>query len=165
MATYCDKTDLLLGDLATSAAQDPQKFVQDGSNEIEQLLGLRYIVPFQLANLSYVAQLTLKRINVYLASGGFLVSAYGGDNILHQTGLSYLKMAREALKGLVDGEYILEGAAPNPAYANSGTGPRVDNVDKTSKVEDYYASKALGPRPDFIDLSARDLFYRMWFGA
>jgi hypothetical protein len=160
--TYCQLSDLLLGDLATSSAQDPQKFVQDGTDEIEQCLGLRYVVPFDMTALSYVSQKTIKRINVYLASGRFLVSAFAGDSHPHATGLAYIKLAMDALKGLEQGDYILEGAALTPAYQKVPTGVQISNVDPTSKVEDFYASKALGPRPPLGIYDPLYEFFHLW---
>lgn len=142
---YCTAQDLLLGDLATSSIQNPGQFVSDAGDEIDQTLGVKYVTPINVNALSHPAQLTLKRINVYLATGGFMVNAARGDTNVHATGLMYMKQARESLMQLANGDYILEGATPNGNIAVQDDGLGVRNVDSYSYVENYYTNGRARP--------------------
>lgn len=136
MSTYCAVTDLLLGDMTVGPNANLERYVRDGADEIDSRLGFRYILP--LSGLAAHERLLLKRINVLLASGRFLMAiAEGGDDAsVSAYGMGLLKEARNLLDQLSNGQ--IELSATKVATAAGGSGPGIFQQDETSPVDAFY---------------------------
>lgn len=144
---YCATTDLLLGDITTSAALDPAKYVNDAADEIDSKIGFRYDTPVPNTAPRPVL-LLLKRINSHLASGRLILAATISAEMsnLNAYGASLVNDAELTLEAIASGEMPLPGAAPNPSI------PVVDpndisrlpilmsTLDEVSQVEAFYNS-------------------------
>lgn len=140
---YCDVVDLLLGDISTSALLDPQKYVNDASDEIDSKIGFVYITPVSInAPTPRPVVLLLKRICSHLASGRLIMAAtlsVEGDK-LHAYGESLVTGAQMAITEIVKGNIVLSGVT------NNILGPGTDavklgiisNKDAESAVDAYY---------------------------
>lgn len=151
---YCEEADLLLGNIPIADYVSKSKYISDAADEIDSMIGSRYVTPVNLADTAEnrPARLLLKRINAHLASGRLIMAldAGGQDDRLHAYGYSLVQQALAALAALVDGTADL-GAAPviPDPNANSVTVPVViSNIDPESQVEAFYARVA-GPFPVF----------------
>ena len=144
MAGYCATTDLLVGDIPLPTYIDPQKKVDDASDEIDSYLGYLYETPIDVSTtgpLARPARLLLKRINASLASGRIILAVASPEENrnLHAYGWSLVTEALTALTALAKGEPVLEGAIPAPnAAAEAVTVPLINNLDSESNVEAFY---------------------------
>jgi phage gp36-like protein len=144
---YCSVDELLVGANPLPKQFLPQAFVDDAANEIDSLIGFRYITPVDIEsdNTPVVrpARLLLKRLNVYLATGRLLMAMASNSSRtdLHPYGRSLVVEATAILARIASGEIILEGA-PLVESENSNeefTGPQIANLDFESNVESFYA--------------------------
>lgn len=145
MVAYSTPTDLMLGEIPTPTYIDTTKIVQDAADEIDSKIGYVYETPVNIGTGSTVsrpAQLLLKRINNFLATGRLIlqVASPEENRNLHAYGWSLIQEANAALNAIIAGEIVLEGATPNP---DSQAGPPVsvpliDNLDPESSVEAFY---------------------------
>jgi phage gp36-like protein len=139
---YSTIDDLLLGDLPLGSKIDPIRFVQDAADEIDSVLGFRYVTPIDVsdsADTKRYVKLLLKRINNHLASGRLILAADigGEDSVLHAYGVSLIQEATAALCQIVNGTVSLEGAAENEV-GGASTGPTIINEDERSGVAAFY---------------------------
>lgn len=141
---YADVTDLLTGNIPTPAYLDPSKFVSDAADEIDSQIGFIYETPIDTSDQSPVvrpAKLLLKRINVFLATGRLLMAAAssGEDKNLHAYAAKMVNDATAAIKAIVDGDVLLEGAIElQPSTDLEPKGPRWSNPDTESAVDAFY---------------------------
>lgn len=140
MSTYCESEDLLLGNVPIP--ESAGRYIQDAADEMDSLLGLRYVTPVILdvnIPVQRPAFLLLKRINSWLASGRLLMAldAAGEDDQVHQYAKRLVDDALAGLRMLTEGEITLPGAEPINTEAPRTTGPVASWGDDTSIVEAY----------------------------
>lgn len=138
---YSTVDDLLLGDMPLGSKVDPIRFVQDAADEIDSVLGFRYVTPIDIADTASTARhvkLLLKRINNHLASGRLIlaVDVGGEDSVLHAYGVSLIQEAIAWLTQIVN-SMTLEGAEEKPGE-DASTGPSIMNEDEFSAVATFY---------------------------
>ena len=142
MAAYSSKDDLLVGGIPTPAYLNLDKLVQDASDEIDSKIGFRYETPINIGTgtpLERPAQLLLKRINNFLATGRLIlqVASPEEDTQLHAYGWNLVKEATAALDAIASGQIDLEGAVERDQTADVAV-PLIDNLDPESNVEAFY---------------------------
>lgn len=150
MAAYCDKADLLTGDIPLAGKYgDGTSFCQLAADEIDAQVGHIYTTPVTFVDdadpKSRPAQLLLKKINILLASGRIILdmAAGGEDDNLHAYGESMRREAVALLNQISSGVIDLAGAEKLPDTADDlNTGPLVHNEDPYSLVEDFYKRSA-----------------------
>lgn len=148
MGTYSAVGDLLIGDLPSPA--NAAKYVQDAADEIDSKLGLRYQTPIVVDDspANRITNLTLKRINNWLASGRLIVAqaASAETQYQHAYGRQLIQDAEAALTMLSNGEMILPGAEFVNPTETGVSGPMIDNLDAASNVESFYTFVQQDPR-------------------
>lgn len=148
-STYSTVDDLLIGDMPVAMSFSKQKFVNDAANEVDSIIGVRYVTPVDVSPpppdgtgpLPRHASLFVKRAANHLASGRLILAlaAGGEDQALHAYGWSLVKGALDALNQIASGQYDLPGADPLPTDQDTRvTGPQLGNVDASSGVEAFY---------------------------
>lgn len=166
---YSEETDLLIGDMPLPKGLRPQKYVDDGADEIDSVIGFIYVTPVNIDGDSTPVvrpvRLLLKRLNNMLASGRMIMAMTTGGQRqeLHAYGASLVREAVAVLKQIADGEILLEGAErvgndedPNDQF----TGPQVFNLDGESNVESFYdriANPAYCFGPGYIPYNSNGL--------
>jgi hypothetical protein len=158
---YCDKDDLLTGDIPLAGKYgDGTQFVNLAADEIDAQIGHLYITPVvfventpeQIAKVR-PSKLLLKKINTLLASGRIVLdmAAGGEDDRLHAYGKSMLDEAVFLLNQISSGKIILIDAPELPNVEDDeNTGPSLHNEDPYSLVQgfyDRYSGKTLLPGP------------------
>lgn len=140
---YSEVADLLLGNIPTPSGTTPQKYVDDGADEIDARIGFKYATPIVVGESAEQrpVKLLLKKINNWLASGRLIMALDGGgeDDQLHQYALYLVTEANKALDAIVEGEIILPGVDPASPSSNIVTGPQMVVGDEYSLVEAYGA--------------------------
>lgn len=149
MPAYCVENDLLLGNIPTPDAMSKTQFVQDAADEIDSRIGMRYETPIDLTDpeLKRPVKLLLKRLNVFLATGRFIlaVTSNNEDDRLHAYGLSLINDAIETLEAIATGKFLLEGATPTAGESTPASTPLIFNEDPESSVEAFY-NRIANPR-------------------
>jgi hypothetical protein len=102
---YCTRNDLLLGNIARPADAVLDVYVQNGSDTIDTKLGFRFTTPIVINTGipgSNASVTLLKQLNVYLATGMFIVatSASAEDIQLNAYGRYLLTQAELALDAI-----------------------------------------------------------------
>ena len=142
MATYCIQADLLIGNIPTPAYISVESSIQAAADEINSVIGTRYIVPIELANVptSVPARLLLKRANAHLASGRIIMSADAGgqNNSLHRYGLYLISTATKIIEAIASGATPLQGAPLLPGVDEGVHRMVLENLDPVSRVEAFY---------------------------
>ena len=143
MAAYCTVADLLIGDIPTSGALDPAKYVQDAADEIDSKIGFVYTTPIPVDTASGTPRpvvLLLKRINAHLASGRLILAATipAENERLNAYGRSLVREAEEAIQAIADGLIILDGIAPGGFALPAKPMPKILNGDAESAVDAFY---------------------------
>lgn len=140
--TYCEVIDLLIGDISTSVLLNPQKYVEDASDEIDSKIGFLYTIPISVNDPTpRPVVLLLKRICSHLASGRLIMAATLSveGKELHAYGESLVKGAQQAIESIITGHIVLTGVTSNilgpGTYAKLGI---ISNSDAESMVEAYY---------------------------
>lgn len=164
---YCTEADLVLGDIPTPSYLNVTKVIDDAADEIDSKIGYIYTTPVNVSSpgpLERPARLLLKRINAALATGRLILAVASPEekSSLHAYGYNLVREANGAIRAIVDGEIVLEGATlENPPPADLGT-VMITNVDSESQVEafydrianpDYsytYLDRAYGSNPDSL---------------
>lgn len=141
MPAYCTVVDLLIGDIPTSAALDPAKYVQDAADEIDSKIGFIYTTP--IVDAPRPVTLLLKRINAHLASGRLILAATitGEMDQLNAYGASLVADAELAIAQIAAGEIILQDVLPAPGVVlqTSIHAPMIANGDSESSVDAFYS--------------------------
>lgn len=149
---YCVVTDLLMGSIPLPSGAQPQAYVDMAAEEIDAVLGSRYVTPIAIDVLDPATRpaiLTLKNINRKLATGRLILAADAGgqDETLHAYGLSLVKEAQTALLTLSASSDSLPGAVPIPTSGLTySSGPRILNKEPVSLVDGFYDSFSIGRR-------------------
>ena len=151
-STYSTVADLLIGDMPVAVGFSKQKFVDDAADEVDSVLGRRYVTPLDVSESSQIprhARLFVKRVANHLASGRLILAlaAGGEDQALHAYGWHLVKNATEALAQIASGEYDLTGAPEVPGGDAANAGPSIQNVDASSGVEAFYQNGGGGVQP------------------
>lgn len=151
--TYCNVVDLLLGDIATSAALSPQKYVEDASDEIDSKIGFIYQTPISIdAPTPRPVVLLLKRICSHLASGRLIMAgtlSVEGDN-LHAYGESLVAGAQLAITQIMSNQIRLDGVTLSGLDALPTTHiPLIANKDSESAVDAFY-DRVANPSYNFV---------------
>lgn len=143
--SYCETTDLLVGDIPLPKGLRPQQYVDSAANEIDMNIGFIYETPVNIAEDSPVvrpARLLLRETCVKLASGRLILamSTVAQRTELHAYGKRLVDEALAVLARIAAGEIILTGATPVPSDESDTnfTGPQIHNVDSESNVEAFY---------------------------
>lgn len=157
---YCTTKQLLVGNIPLPRLVDPNSYVNDASDEIDSMIGFRYItpvVPYAEANpqpavpyvLARPVLLLLKRINVWLATGRMIlaIDSAGEDTQLHAYGLKLVSDAMTTLVDIRDGKINLDGTPEIiPDTPDNHRGPAIFNGDVSSAVDDFYGPNGpMGP--------------------
>jgi hypothetical protein len=143
VSSYSTTTDLLIGDVPTASTADPAKYVQDAADEIDSRIGHIYATPVDISGTSATtrpAQLLLKRLNNWLATGRLLMSAdiSGEENQTHAYATRLVDDASKALDMIASGQLVLDGAVKADGFSTQSQGPTYGNVDAESAVEAFY---------------------------
>lgn len=151
MVAYSEVADLLTGKIPTPSSLDPQKYVDDATDEIDSKIGLIYKTPIDLGEFSDVprpVRLLLKRINNFLASGRLILAVASPQEQanLHAYGWSLVREATAALDSIASGEVTIDGAERLTDDTVAITAPLISNVDSESNVEAFYDRLA---NPDY----------------
>lgn len=154
MVAYSAKEDLLLGDIPISSAINPDKIVQDASDEIDSKLGHLFETPFDLDEngpLERPARLLIKRINNFLATGRLILAIASPEENqnLHAYGWQLIQEANAAIAGIASGDITLEGVDVIEQTNAQVSVPLIDNLDEESSVEAFYDRIA---NPDYVYL-------------
>lgn len=142
MTKYCEEEDLVLsGDIPLPSYINKTKFIEDAADEIDSQLGFIYETPFDVTDTSSLirpARLLLKRINKFLASGRIILSVAtpGEDTQVHSYGRYLVREAENAIKEILSGNIILEGATP--IVSTPSRAPLIANAERRSYVEVFY---------------------------
>lgn len=141
---YSETEDLLIGDLPLSGVVDPEKYIQDATDEIDSYIGNVYTTPLDVSDTSSIARhsrLLIKRICNHLSTGRLIlaVASPSEDTQLHAYGASLVQNALEALVLIAEGKVLLEGAPSSDTNETVRvTTPLIYNKDTESQVEAFY---------------------------
>lgn len=139
--TYSNSEDLLTGNIPLPAYVDVDKTLQDTADEIDSHIGFLYKTPIDITEQSTVvrpARLLLKRISTHIASGRIMMAAAASDDEVHKYGAYLLRQGLDALKQIVAGKIVLEGAELIDADESVAHAPLIGNLDEESQVEAFY---------------------------
>lgn len=144
--TYCETTDLLVGDMPLPRGLRPQQYVDSASNEIDMHIGFVYTTPVNVADDSPVirpARLILKETAIKLSSGRLILamSTSAQRTELHAYGKRLVDEALAIINQIASGEIVLHGADRldvGDGSETNFTGPQIHNVDAESNVEAFY---------------------------
>lgn len=151
---YCAVADLLIGDVRTSVALDPQKYVNDAADEIDSKIGFVYETPIPVDAASTTPRpvvLLLKRINAHLASGRMILAATiaAEDQQLNAYGASLVAESELAIAQIASGEIILDGVTPGTGSIPLSAKPAISNTDSESIVDAFY-DRIVNPNYTFL---------------
>lgn len=140
---YCEHEDLLLGDLPITA-DDAEKFILAAGDEIDAVIGMRYLLPVSNVPGS-AAWNVLKRLCVLIATGRLVManSVASEDNSPNAYGMYLLEEARSLLGDIKRGELDLVGVpllppTGNTVVSDTGNAPMVIYQDSVSAVDAFY---------------------------
>ena len=144
---YCTVADLMIGDISTSAALDPQKYVDDAADEIDSKIGFVYATPIPVADGSGTPRpvvLLLKRLNSHLATGRLILAATipAENERLNAYGYSLVAEVMTSLDMIATRQMTLEGVSLEPTVGTVGepvTVPLIANLDAESNVDAFYS--------------------------
>jgi hypothetical protein len=143
-AAYCDKEDLLLGDLEVGPSVALETYVNAAAEEMNSRLGFVYKVPIEPkppeTALATHEGLLLKDINRKLATGRLILAMAqaGEDNNEHAYGASLVKDALYSLNLLTSRQIDLVTAVLAEGNTAGGdTSPLVHNHDEESLVDGF----------------------------
>ena len=153
---YCEVVDLLIGDLPTSAALSPQKYVDDAADEIDSKIGFVYETPIDTAaggSTPRPVVLLLKRLNAHLATGRMILAAtiIAEDERLNAYGARMVADAELAISQIATGAMVLDGAIPSGLNALPAAHiPMILNKDSESAVDAFY-DRVVNPSYRFVN--------------
>lgn len=141
---YCEVVDLLIGDIPTSAALSPQKYVNDAADEIDSKIGFVYETPIPVDVTDPTPRpvvLLLKRLNAHLATGRMILAAtiLAEDVQLNAYGRSLVADCELTINQIAIGQLLLDGVLPSGLNALPGPHvPMILNKDTESAVDAFY---------------------------
>lgn len=134
---YCEKGDLLLGDLKVSSSINLYDYINSAADEIDAEVGQRYLIPLDLSKAASWVVTKLKDINAKLATGRLITAlamAGGLDMELQAYGAAMIKRAMDEVFEISGGKVLLAGVPIDPASFRV-TSPIVVNYDQVSGVD------------------------------
>lgn len=134
--SYCEDTDLIVGDIGGLDALKAQ-FIVAAGNEMDSMLGFVYLLP--LSGISTHVTLLLKTICLKLASGRLLMAQAAGseDAVVHAYGKSLVDEAMRDLYAIRNMQIDL-GAPKVTSMQATGNAPAIHQGDDTSGVDTFY---------------------------
>lgn len=141
---YSEVQDLLLGNIPLPANDKPKRAVENASDEIDGILGVRYRVPINPTGPQQrQVRSLLKTINNWLASGRLIeeLTASSQTVEIHAYANNLIREALNTLAAIVRGDILLPGVPPpsgTDETANTQTGPFILNHDDASQTNTYY---------------------------
>lgn len=150
MPAYTSADSSLLGGIPARTELELQKFFDDAADEMDSIIGGVFETPV-VRNLKGLplgrpAQLTLARINRYLATGRYIlaVAASGEEDSLHSYGARLVREALDALRDIAIKRVLFDAyEIPDPEAESKG--PRIYNAEERSNVDAFYEA---GTGPD-----------------
>ena len=161
---YCEIIDLMIGDLPTSAALDPQKYVNDAADEIDSKIGFVYTTPIP-HNITDATPrpvvLLLKRINAHLATGRMILAAtlLAEDKQLNAYGQALVNDSEIAISQIAAGQMILDGVLRSGLKAVVAHTPMILNKDSESSVDAFY-DRVVNPNYTYGSPTYNPLYYK-----
>lgn len=140
---YSQVADLLLGNIPLPAGDVAKRAVERAADEMDSLLGQKYVVPIQPTG-QYQRQVKtlLLTINNWLASGRLIeeLTASSQTIQIHAYANNLIAKALETLNAIVSGQIVLPGVPPvgEEDGVGSQTGPFILNVDDSSPTQYHY---------------------------
>ena len=140
---YSQVADLLLGNIPLPAGDIGKRAVERAADEMDALLGQKYVVPI-VATGQYQRQVKtlLLTINNWLASGRLIeeLTASSQTVEIHAYANKLINDALAALMQIVNGQIVLPGVPPvgEEDGVGSQTGPFILNKDDSSPTEYHY---------------------------
>jgi hypothetical protein len=149
VATYSEVEDLLVGKIPMPAYIDPQKYVQDATDEVDSYVGMVYTTPIDVTETSTIVRpvrLLLKRLANHLASGRLIMAAAAGSEMrnVHAYGSSLVESASKVLCEISEGKVVLQDV-PTVGDGTQASVPLIFNLDSESAVEAYYTRVVAPP--------------------
>lgn len=143
MASYSTTNDFLIENVALPRSLNQEKIVEDAGDEIDSVIGGRYITPVNLSESGPVARhsrLLIKRISVALSTGRLILALAtpSEENGLHAYGARLVRDALSALEKIRTGEIILDGAPQTEAFGQDDS-MSITQHDATSIVDTFEA--------------------------
>jgi phage gp36-like protein len=144
---YSSVEDLLIGKIPLPVGVDPQKYVDDATDEVDSYIGFTYVTPVDVSNTSNVdrpVRLLLKRVTNMIATGRLILAMASGAEMqkVHAYGRSLIRDALDILTQISEGKVILTSVPQIPGTEGT-TAPMIANVDPESNVEAFY-NRVLG---------------------
>ncbi len=140
---YSSVQDLLLGNIPLPAGDKAKRAVERASDEIDSILGVRYVVPITPRG-QFERQVTalLRTVNNWLASGRLIEELTASTQTveIHAYANNLIQQALKTLTQILSGEILLPGVDPigGGDGVGSESGPIVVNADPSSQTEWYY---------------------------
>lgn len=139
---YCASNDILVGDVSTVSDQ-VEKHVDMAAEEINSAIGHIYVTP--VVGASDHAMLTLKMINVKLATGRYFAAmargSSSGEGEPNAYAQSLIREAQDQINQIRSGDILLNGAATvgaDDAAVDDARNPTVIQADTKSGVNEFY---------------------------
>lgn len=137
--------ELSIGNIPLPSYINPSDFIQEAADEIDSMIGAVYKTPVDVSTsgpVSRPSRLLLKRINKHLAMGRLILVVTSAEEHerLHAYGQALVAECLTALKMILEGKVILDGALPPDGTDTDQRRPAVVlmNKDPESNVEAFY---------------------------
>lgn len=140
---YCDPEDLILGKLHNDDTPRRIKFVNMAADEIDECLGQTFVLPLAPPLPATVfpthVQNALKRANIYIASGRYLLDSAAAGQVdgVDSYGMYLLQEGRSLLQAMEYGTFDI--GAVKITVQSGGDAPMIVQGDSTSGVDAFYA--------------------------
>jgi phage gp36-like protein len=142
---YCSVSDLLVKDVLQGRPGLLQDWVNRAAEEMDSLLGFRYVVPLRhkpnLPGFHYHEQLIIKQINAKLASGRYLMAQHQNDerDRLHAYGRALVNEALKEIEAIASGKVDLASAVLFADAFDDDTRrlPQANNYDEESLLHGW----------------------------
>ena len=141
---YCTTDDLLIGDITVTPIQ-LQDYVDRAADQMDSELGLTYELPLAPFPFTPHVELLLKRVNLLLASGQFIMdrSLVGEQYQLQAYGRSLYDEGKSLLTAIVNGGIQLAEVVKLASGSAEGNAPTIINRDDS--FVDWYQDQYLTP--------------------
>jgi len=135
---YCEISDLLLGDMTLSPDINHYDYINGTADEMNGMLGQRYVLPLALDSAPAWVTLKLKTINSKLATGRLIQSLAIAheDNSVHDYGQKLIDGAITDLNSILNGGTALPGLTIEPTSFQANA-PSITNHDTYSAVDAF----------------------------
>lgn len=146
---YCGPEDLILGKMHKDDGAGKIRFTELAAEEINECLANVYVLPLApippILALSEATRLALKRCNIFIASGRYLMDAAAGGQVegVDAYGLYLLGEGKRLLDSMESGQ--LDLGAIKIVTATTGDAPMITNLDSVSGLDAYYGFSSGDP--------------------